>query len=330
MKTTPFAVALVLIVLAIAGCGKNKPETEPRTVLLFESPASYPEFDGQRAFELVERQLSFGPRAPNSPGHAACAEFLHSRLASLCDTLKVQEFTLPGYGSERLPLVNFIGRFNPSARNRIILAAHWDTRPRADKEDGEADRSEPIPGANDGGSGTAVLLHIAEILNDTPPPIGVDIILFDGEDYGKEGDERMYCLGSQYFAANIPPEYDADFGILLDLVGDSAAVFPREGFSRQFAPDVVDLVWGNASSLGLSRFSNERYAPILDDHVWLNQLAGIKTVNIIDAELIGHADPNPRRQYWHTHRDDMRNISAQTLDEVGTLLLYMVFGLTPA
>jgi len=184
----------------------------------------------------------------------------------------------------------------------------------------------PIPGANDGASGTAVLLHLAEIFADAKPDIGVDLVFFDAEDYGKEGEEAMYCIGSKYFAANLAPSYKPFFGVLLDLVGDHEAVFPQEENSVRFAGDIVKLIWSSAATLGIPNFKVKAHGAILDDHMPLNTTAGIKTANIIDAELIGHKSLNSRRQYWHTHGDTPANCSPSTLGRVGKVLLHVVYG----
>ncbi|MDH7516477.1 MAG: M28 family peptidase, partial [Bacteroidota bacterium] len=176
----------------------------------------------------------------------------------------------------------------------------------------------------------AVLLHLAEILAQHPPPVGVDIVLFDGEDYGREHDEAMFCIGSKYFAATIPTDYRPSFGILLDLVGDSAAVFPQEEFSIRYANDILRMVWSAATSLGIPNFRVVKHDPIFDDHVPLNTTACIRTINIIDAELVGQKAENPRRKYWHTLHDTPSQCSPLTLERVGRVLLHLLMGLRPA
>lgn len=301
----------------------------------FTAPNSVPTFDGTRAFALLERQVAFGPRVPNSPAHSECLEFYLRFFDSLGVAVETQRFAIPGYDGVPLRLTNVIARVHPDRTDRILLCAHWDSRPMADRETDEIRAARPIPGANDGASGVAVLLHLAEILarHDAARPgasIGVDFILFDGEDYGREGDESMFLLGSKYFAASLDPAHRYRFGVLLDLVGDREAEFPIEELSRQYAGDIQRMLWGEARRLGLTQFTERRHGPILDDHVPLNTVAGIKTVNIIDAALVGHDPSSPRRRYWHTLDDTPAQCAPETLDAVGRLLLSIIHGFQPS
>ncbi len=161
----------------------------------------------------------------------------------------------------------------------------------------------------------------------SPPDVGVDIVLFDGEDYGRDGDESMFCLGAKYYSASLESSTGTLFGILLDLVGDRDAVFPKEDLSRQYAGDIQDMLWDEAARLGLTRFSSTVHSGILDDHIPLNKTAGIKTVNIVDAALVGFDTSSPRRQYWHTLNDTPQQCAPATLGDVGTLLLSIIYGL---
>ncbi|MBR9974189.1 MAG: M28 family peptidase [Bacteroidetes bacterium] len=316
------------LALLIASCGGGKKE-QPMPAD-FIPPSSVPAFDGARSFSLLVRQVAFGPRVPNSDAHARCLDFYNAFFDSLDIEVEVQSFTLPGYDGEQLRLSNVIARIHPERVDRILLAAHWDTRPFADRETDPEAAKRPIPGANDGASGVAVLLHLAELLQSHPAPVGVDIVLFDGEDYGREGDESMFLLGSKYFSATLDAAQRYRFGILLDLVGDRDAEFPREELSRQFAGDVQDMLWREARRLGLSAFTDRPHSAILDDHLPLNTVAGIKTVNIIDAALVGGTADNPRRRYWHTLDDTPEQCSPETLDTVGRLLLSILYGIQPA
>lgn len=297
----------------------------------FSAPTSIPAFSGERAFRLIERQVAFGPRVPGSDAHARCLRFFRSFFDSLGMESELQSFEFPGYEGETLPLTNVIARIHPGTDRRILLAAHWDSRPTADRESDPDRALRPVPGANDGASGVAVLLHLAEVLSTNPPPLGVDIILFDGEDYGREGDESMFCLGSKYYAASLDPTQRTPmFGILLDLVGDRDAVFPMEEFSRRYAGDVLALVWDAAAHRGIERFVRIPHSGIYDDHVPLNTVAGIKTINIVDAELVGQNTQDPRRQYWHTLQDLPSQCSPAPLTDVGQVLLSIIFGMQPA
>ena len=249
-------------------------------------------------------------------------------LRPLADTVRVQEFTMGGYDGVTLTLTNIIASFRPEAKQRVLYCAHWDSRPRADREKDEAKQKLGIPGANDGASGAAVLLHLAELLAVSKPAVGVDLVFFDGEDYGKEHDESMYCLGSKYFASSIPADYAPLFGVLLDLVGDKDAVFPEEEYSVQYARDIVTLVWSTAGQLGIPNFKVQGYGGIIDDHGPLNTVAGIKVIDIIDAELVGQAAKDARRKYWHSLADTPEQCSAETLGKVGTVLIHILFGIT--
>lgn len=294
---------------------------------VFSPPSAVPAFDGTRAFALLERQVAFGPRVPNSAAHAECLEFYLRFFDSLGVAAEPQRFDIPGYDGVPLRLTNVIARIQPELPDRILLCAHWDSRPFADRETDPVRAARPIPGANDGASGVAVLLHLAEILARHRTAIGVDLVLFDGEDYGREGDESMFLLGSKYFAASRDAGQRYHFGVLLDLVGDRDAEFPIEEFSRQYAGDIQQMLWTEARRLGLGQFTERRHGAILDDHVPLNTVGGIKTVNIIDAALVGHDQSSPRRRYWHTLDDTPAQCAPETLDAIGRLLLSIIHGI---
>ncbi|MEK9139281.1 MAG: M28 family peptidase, partial [Bacteroidota bacterium] len=219
MKRSLLAVMCAMIT---AGCVKEQPKPEaPQEPKQQTTHAiQIPTFSGTRALEFLLNQTNFGPRNPGSSGHAACRQFLVNEMRKYADEVKVQDFGHNGYGGERLDLTNILGSFNPQVSERILLCAHWDTRPRAENDENEARRNEPILGANDGASGVAVLLELASLLKQHRPQIGIDLVLFDGEDYGMEGDLGQYLLGSRHFASNRPPDYVPRFGILLDMVGD--------------------------------------------------------------------------------------------------------------
>jgi len=316
----------VFLSLTFAFCKKDaeKPVKKEVTFTLIET--SVPQFDQTLAYDYVKQQLSFGPRNPNSTGHQQAKEYLLNELKKFADTVFAQNFRYPGYNGENLSLTNIIGSFNPQSKFRILLCAHWDTRPRSDKDKNPANREKPILGANDGASGVAVLLALARTLKENKIDYGIDIVFFDGEDYGKEGDLLNYSLGAKYFIQNKPDYINPQFAILLDMVGDKEAIFKKEPNSIQFAPDIVELIWNTAAKLNLQTFSNELTNPIYDDHIPLGEM-GIKIVNIIDADLIGADSPNPRRNYWHTQNDTLENIDPKTLKEVGQLLVKLIYSI---
>lgn len=285
-----------------------------------------PHFSEENAYEYIEKQVSFGPRYPGSEGHAAAGSFLRERLESYAgtDRVFVQSFDHEGYDGETFTLHNLIAAFNVENPNRILLAAHWDTRPRGEEDPYEPEK--PIPGADDGGSGVGVLLELARLFREVPPPVGVDIILFDGEDYGHAGDLDQFFLGARHWSLNPPVEnYRPRFAILLDMVGGVDAVFPKEGYSMRYAPTLVDAVWQVAAELGFEeRFPDRDGALIADDHMIVNRYTDIPMINIIhhDRSDAGGAVFPP---YWHSQQDDMEIIDRETLRIVGTLMAELIY-----
>jgi glutaminyl-peptide cyclotransferase len=270
--------------------------------------------------------VRLGPRAPNQPGHLAMQRWLRGQLQRLAGPERVSEqrFRAQGYG-EVLELVNFQVSIRPELPRRLLLCAHWDTRPRADRDPERPE--DPIPGADDGASGVAVLLELLRLFREHPPPIGIDVVFFDGEDYGQEGDLERYFLGSRYWARNKPPEYLPRYGILLDMVGARGAIFYQERYSLEAAPELVDLIWNTAHELGYgSRFPRSPGAYISDDHLMLIQEARIAAINIIHHR----PEPDPFPPYWHTHQDDLSVIDPLTLQVVGQVLLEVLYRRLPA
>jgi glutaminyl-peptide cyclotransferase len=310
--------------LLLAGCPakeqKSAPSPVPEQATQGSGRTPVPTVDGDRAFSFLVTQTSFGPRNPGSRGHQECLRYLTEELGNAADRVTTQEFTHQGYGGEVLRLTNILASFRPDVQRRILLCAHWDTRPRAEQDDSLALRDRPIIGANDGASGVAVLLELAHLFKEFPPPVGVDIVFFDGEDYGKEGDLPRYLLGSRHYAASAERTTVPEFGILLDMVGDAFLTIPREANSVRLAPDVVDRVWNTARTLGIQEFADVAGPEIYDDHLPLND-AGIKTIDLIDF-----AYPDEGHRYWHTHQDIPEHCSAQSLAAVGTVLAGVIYG----
>lgn len=276
----------------------------------------HPQFDGSKAYQLLVAQTNFGPRNPNSPGHKQCLDFLTRELKKYADNVVLQSFTEQGYG-ETLRLTNIFASFNPAQKKRILLVAHWDTRPRAEMDADPQQRNQPILGANDGASGVAVLLELARIFKETPPPIGIDILLTDGEDYGdseKDGNNSLYFIGAKYFARTKSPSYKPEFGILLDMVGDRDLQIPLEQHSMRYAPAVMDLVWSAAEEIGAVHFVRIPGELVSDDHIPLNE-AGIPTIDIIDFQY----------PHWHTHQDTPDKCSASSLESVGRVLTTVIY-----
>ncbi len=325
MKKLFYLVLILLITLSVTSCTREK-EKPYKPLYEIDPYAKIPEFDPGFAYDQIEKQVSFGPRNPNSKGHMEALNYLHDELSKYADDIVLQQFTYQGYESERLNLTNIIAKFNPNKKHRIILCAHWDTRPRAEEDKNLGQQNKPILGANDGGSGVGILLELAKLLKENEITYGIDLNLFDGEDYGKPDDLGNYSLGAKYFSANLSQDYQPAFAVLLDMVGDKDANFPIEGNSRLYAPDVESLIWTLAEQTGADKFINKEGSTIYDDHIALNE-AGIRTVDIIDIDLIGAKTSVERRKYWHTQNDTMKNIGKDTLKQVGDVLAKLIWSI---
>lgn len=309
--------SLLLLALALApGCDRSGAADEAPGAPA-EAAADRPAFNSASAWEHLRRQVAFGPRIPGTPGHAAQLQWMKEYLAARADTVIEQPFTHVTRGRQTLRMTNLFARFRPDAQDRVLLVAHWDTRPKSDQAASAADRQKPVPGANDGASGVAVLLELADMLKRKPAGIGVDLLLVDGEDFGPTGDD-MY-LGAKHFAANLPAGYRPFYGILLDMVGDKDLRFPVESNSQRFAPEVVQRVWGLAREMGYGDvFVPSDGGAVEDDHIPLNR-AGIRTIDIIDF------DYGPGHRYWHTPQDVPENTSAESLRIVGEVIAELVY-----
>jgi glutaminyl-peptide cyclotransferase len=318
-------IATVCFALLFAACDKSEP-VDTQTFSFRDQNRETPQFNADSAFRNVEMQLAFGPRVPGTEAHRQTRDFFVQTLRNHAGRRNVftQDFTRVIYG-DTLRMSNVIAAFNTGAADRIFLCAHWDTRPRADRDPDFSRRDEPIPGADDGGSGVAVLLELARIMAENPPPIGVDLILFDGEDYGMEGDLQYYFLGAREWSENPPvPGYRPRFGILLDMVGARDARFPKEQYSLNYARSLVDEVWKVARQLGYAdRFPDTRGAAIADDHLVINEQLGIPTINVINHDARPGSDIFAG--HWHTHSDDIGIISEETLGMVGQLVTEIIY-----
>jgi len=324
-----------LLIIGFSACNRSKePEQTLEKPLAAQAaipPLPIPGFDSARAFADVLTQVAFGTREPNSNAHEKEVDFLDKQLLACTQNVELQTFTSPGYKpGETLNLTNVIASFNPSATYRILIVTHFDSRPWADEDPDSANRNKPIPAANDGGSGTAVMLEMARQMKDHPPPIGVDLFFDDGEDYGKPNvdDLDRYFLGVKYFVSTKPANFNPRFAILLDMVGDKNALFQPEGNSIQSGQAFVNEVWNTAGNLGLSHFRSTQGPTIEDDHLPLIQI-GIPSVDIIDGLLVGHEAPEADRKYWHTLDDLPKHLSPETLGEVGRLLLTLIYDRVP-
>ncbi|HWP35938.1 MAG TPA: M28 family peptidase [Gemmatimonadales bacterium] len=271
------------------------------------------EFDGEAALAYVAEQVAFGPRIPNTEGHRRAGDWIEGQLRARADSVEVQVFTHVTTSGDTLRLRNFIGRFRPEVRERILLVAHWDTRPISDQARAAADRTRPVPGANDGGSGVAVLLGVADALKRRPPVVGVDLLFVDGEDYGDFGAGKDVLLGSRHYAQNAGAARPL-FAVVFDMVGDQDPQFYQEGYSAQRAPEVVERVWSKAAELGHARvFRATVGQAITDDHLPLLE-AGFRAIDVIDLDY----------PHWHTPEDTLDKVSARSLEIVGEVAIALV------
>ncbi|MDR1792478.1 MAG: M28 family peptidase [Bacteroidales bacterium] len=318
---------LITLTVVIVGCVND--ESKKTETLVVQTAIQSPDFDVDTAYYFVEKQVSFGPRVPNSSSHRQCADFLINTLKNYADTVIVQNFEIRAYNGANLRSKNIIASFKPNMQKRILLAAHWDSRPYADHDPDPTNSRKPIDGANDGASGVGILLEIARQLSINEPVVGVDIILFDAEDYGapeeerRASDENTWCLGAQFWATHPhTPNYRAKYGILLDMVGAKNATFTKEGASMHFAPDIVGNVWAKAQALGFGNyFQNQETSALIDDHIPINTHRNIPTIDIIDRRT---TTVSGFYEHWHTLQDNMETIDKQTLSAVGKVVLYMV------
>ncbi|OGD13362.1 MAG: hypothetical protein A2W20_05825 [Candidatus Aminicenantes bacterium RBG_16_66_30] len=319
MKRTLIAAAVLL--MAAFSCGGEQGMGRG-------TPQGLAEFDAASAYGFVKKQVEFGPRVPGTPAHAACADWFVKTLRQWTPDVVVQEFKAKAYDGRPLEGKNIVASFDKDKTDRVLLCAHWDSRPFADHDPDPANHFKPVMGANDGASGVAVLLEIARCLSIKKPALGVDILLLDLEDFGEHrnwsgNSQDSWALGSQHWAKNPHrPGYKARFGILLDMVGGAGAVFPREGTSLYYAPAVVKKVWDVARGLGLGRYFIETESdPLIDDHVYINRFARIPTADIIDYDSRRGGFP----ESWHTVGDTLDKIDRDTLAAAGRTVLAVVY-----
>ncbi|MDE6536131.1 MAG: M28 family peptidase [Muribaculaceae bacterium] len=322
MKKAQIALYSAGILLMVSACSCSKETTKGQEQVTSAPKMYVPEFSADSAFNNIARQVSFGPRIANSEAHEACGAWLASELKRHgADSVFVQKTNLDGFG----PMTNIIGRYGKNKENRVLLLAHWDSRPTADEEADVALHSRPIDGANDGASGVGVLLELARLIGQKAPEIGVDILFVDAEDAGNEGDEDSWARGAQYFAENMPYGVNEPlprYGVLLDMVGGYNAKFHRELFSESYSKPVVDKIWSLAKNIGLSsRFPDQVGGAINDDHLPLIR-AGIPVIDIIESRNEQTGGFNPT---WHTLQDNIQNIDSETLGAVGRLITQLIY-----
>lgn len=318
---------LPLFLIVVSSCTVEKDKITEQLISV-----DVPEFNADSAYFFVDKQVKFGPRIPNSEAHQDAGVYLINQLKIYGAEVVEQKFVATSFDNQKLNLTNIIASFHPAASKRILLAAHWDTRPFADKD--PHTKNAPFDGANDGASGVGVLLEIARVLSQQDSlSVGVDIILFDGEDWGEldgsndislpEGLDSWWCLGSQHWAKNKHKKnYSASYGILVDMVGARRSQFFREGISMEYAPKIVDKVWTIGHSLGYSDyFVKQNVLAITDDHLFVNQLAKIPMIDIVPYR----SGTGFFGEYHHTQGDNMSLISKETLKAVGSTLLHVIY-----
>jgi len=288
------------------------------TLACAAGPHATTPFDGATALRYVQEQVAFGPRVPGTEAHRRAGDWMLDHLRGTADSVEVQAWVHVTQAGDSLPLRNFIGRFRPAVAERVLLLAHWDTRPRADNEANLGAQRQPIPGANDGGSGVAVLLGVADVLAKTPPALGVDLLFVDGEDWGTDFSGPDALIGSRYYAAHLPRDRHPLFAVLFDMVGDADLRILEEAFSVQGAPEVVTRVWGVARDLGYGTvFVQSGGSALTDDHIPLLE-AGVRAIDVIDF------DYGPGNSYWHTLQDTPDKLSAKSLKIIGDVAVKLV------
>ncbi len=294
-----FAMAAVVWFAAsqCAGCARSAP----------------PAFDGASAFAFLEEQCAIGPRYPGSPGHEAIRRYIERKLEEYGASVTRQPFEAVLSTGDTLRLVNIVGSYRPDARERILIGAHYDTRPRADRDPDPANRAKPILGANDGASGVAVLLELARLCSRAEPPVGVDLVFFDGEDYGEEGRTEDYLLGSRRYAKSLGARRPAAV-IIVDMVGERDSRIPIEGYSAAASPALCARIFGIARSLGVPNFVQKAGPSIIDDHLPFIH-AGVPAIDLIDFEF----------PQWHTLADTPDKCSGESLAAVGAVLVRFVW-----
>ena len=320
--------------MALCSCGQRSSNAQPETVTeVKQATVTAPAFNADSAYAYIDRQVAFGYRVPNMPGHKACGDYLAAELKRFGAQVYEQEMTLTAYDGTKLDCRNIIGSFNPEQEKRILLFAHWDTRPYSDEDPNPANHRKPIDGADDGASGVGVLLEIARQIGMKAPNVGIDIAFFDAEDYGVpefakeqyDNTSDTWCLGSRFWGRNPhKPGYKAQFGILLDMVGARDAVFYKEYISMRYAARYVDEVWEKARNLGYGKyFINANGGAITDDHEAVIEETGIPCLDIINY------DPNTEegfRVHWHTQNDNMNVIDRDVLKAVGQTVMEIIYG----
>ena len=315
----------------LAGC-KHKPTERPSAPSTDYTQVVVPEFNADSAYSYAAAQVSLGNRIPGSKAWEQCSEYIVAQMSRWCDTVIVQPFKATLWDGNTVPGKNIIASLNPKAAKRVVLAAHWDSRMWADHDPDEGNTRKPVPGANDGASGAAVLMEMARAMSQMPPSVGVDFIFFDVEDQGQPEwadsyEDNTWCKGSQYWAQNRHvPAYNAVYGVLFDMVGTTQPRYTKEQVSRYYAPGLTDKIWSVAAALGYGNiFVAQNTDPILDDHMYVNQIAGIPMVDIVQ-----NSGTTSFFTHWHTTTDNLDNLSAESMRIVALVTMKTIYGDYPA
>lgn len=332
MKMSIFDIIRICLLMGgialLSSCGgnaNNQPLQSSSTVDY--GAVKIPLFNADSAYSFVENQLAFGFRIPGSKAHSACAAYIERKMSQWCDTVIVQHFSTSLWNGQMVKGKNIIASVRPELSKRILLAAHWDSRMWADHDADSDNHMTPVMGANDGASGVAMLMELARVMRDMKLQVGVDFIFFDVEDQGipewtQEYQDNTWCKGSQYWAQHPhAPYYSAVYGILFDMVGTDEPRFTKEEISRRYAPGIMNKVWNAADAMGYGNiFVDHETDPILDDHLYVNQIIGIPMLDIVQ-----NSPGMSFFKYWHTVFDNIDCIDKQTLKIVGDVTLKAIY-----
>lgn len=314
---------LIMIVAFMISCKSDTPSGLPDGTTTEVVPnVTIPAFNRDSAYQFIATQVSFGPRNLGSEGHEACKNWIVQKLTSYGVDVSEQDFKANLHTGEVFDATNIIGKINPSIQKRIVIAAHWDTRYIADQDEDSEIQNKPILGADDGGSGVAALIEIARVVQDNPVDLGIDLVFFDAEDQGASGgaQNETWCLGAQYWARNLASGNRPQYGILLDMIAAKGATFSKEGASLYYARSIVEKVWKLAGSMGYGHyFVNNTIGQLVDDHLFVNQIAGLPMIDII------HWSRGSFGAHWHTHDDDLDIIDKNVLGAVGQVVTALIY-----
>ncbi|MBP5340007.1 MAG: M28 family peptidase [Prevotella sp.] len=315
--------AIALITAAATACG-NTQSQKLQNNNVPNKPVG-PAFSADSAYAFCQQQCDFGPRTMNSEAHERCGQWIATKFESYGMKVIEQRATLKGFDGTPLLSNNIIASYRPELKERILVCAHWDSRPWADNDPDEANWTKPVMAANDGASGVAVMLELARLLRTDSIGIGVDFVCFDAEDWGSDNVSDSWALGAQYWAAHPhAKDYTARYGILLDMVGGQGARFFQEGYSLYYAPQVVERVWKAAETVGYaSLFPRKQGGGITDDHGPVNEVAAIPCIDIIN--YYPDCEASSFGPTWHTVSDDMAHIDRNTLQAVGQTLVQVLY-----